>query len=63
MYSVDQLNDEPMSTEMLEDIHDGSQYHPTVNRIESRYKIRDCFKQSQQEWKGLLKTKLSMVKV
>ena len=30
-----------MSTEMLEEICDGSQYHPNVNRRELGYKIRD----------------------
>ena len=32
MDSVDESEDEPMSTEMLEDIHDGSQYYTRVNR-------------------------------
>ena len=30
-----------ISTDMLQDIHDGSQAHPNVNKRESRYKIRD----------------------
>ena len=30
-----------ISTEMLEDIRDGSQTHPTVNKREARYEIRD----------------------
>ena len=38
MDSGDDSDDEPMSTEMLEDILDGSQYHPSVNSIEARYK-------------------------
>ena len=33
MSSVDESDDEPMSTEMLEDIHGCSQSHPSVNRI------------------------------
>ena len=49
--SGDDSDDEPMSTEMLEDIRDGNQYHPNVNRIESRYKIRYRIKQIQSEWK------------
>ena len=44
-----------MSTYILEDIHDGSQSHPNVNRREARYKIRDRIKQKQLEWKGELK--------
>ena len=40
-----------ISTEMLEDIRDGSQTHPKVNRREARYKIRDSIRQRQPEWK------------
>ena len=50
MYAMDYGNesdDEPISTEMLEDILDRSQSHPNVNRREARYKIRDCMKQRQ----------------
>ena len=35
--------------EMLEDICDGIQTHPNVNRRESRYKIRDFIRQRQSE--------------
>ena len=34
-----------ISTEMLEDICDGSQTHPTVNKREARYEIRDHVRQ------------------
>ena len=44
MDSGDESDDEPMSTEMLEDIHDGIQSHPSVNRKEERYKISDRIK-------------------
>ena len=37
----DESDDEPMYTEMLEDIIDGSQYHPDFNRRYVCYKIRD----------------------
>ena len=47
MDSGDYSDDGPISKEMLEDIRDGSQFHPKVNRIEARYKIRDHIKQSQ----------------
>ena len=40
-----------ISTEMLEDIRDGSQFHPNVNQREARYKIRDRISQKQSEWK------------
>ena len=44
-----------ISTEMLEDIWDGSQTHPNINKREARYKICDCVRQRQSEWKGVLK--------
>ena len=44
---------------MLEYIRDGSQTHPNVNRREERYKIRDCIRQRQSEWKGALKATLN----
>ena len=37
---------------MLEDILDGSQSHPIVNRREAHYKMRDRIKQIQYEWEG-----------
>ena len=58
----DESYDDFMSTEMLEDIRDGSQSHPNVIRIEARYKLRDCIKQRQLEFKGELKATKSMVK-
>ena len=47
---------------MLEDISDGSQTHPKVNRREARYKIRDRIRQKKLECKGALKATRSMVK-
>ena len=44
-----------ISTDMLEDICDGSQTHPNVNRKKALYKIRDRIRQRQSEWKGALK--------
>ena len=58
--SGDESDDEPISTELLEDIRDGSQSYPNVNRREARYKIRDRIKQIQLEWKGVLKCTRSM---
>ena len=46
MISDDESDDEPMSTEILEDIHDVSQSHPSVNRRETRYKIRVSIKKN-----------------
>ena len=48
-------DDKPMSTDMLEDIHDGIQYHPNINRREACYKMRDNIKQRQPEREGVLK--------
>ena len=45
---------EPISTDMLKDIHDGSQSHLRINSREARYKIRDFLKEGQAEWKGAL---------
>ena len=59
----DESDDYPIYTEMLEDICDGSQSHPKVNKIEARYKIRDRIKQRQSEWKGALKATQNMGKV
>ena len=47
MDSGNESDDEPISTEMLEDIRDRNQFHPNVNRREARYKIRDSIKQRQ----------------
>ena len=47
---------------MLEDIRDGSQTHPNVNRREARYKICDRIRQRQLEWKVALKDMQSIGK-
>ena len=47
MDSGDEIDDDLMSTDMLEDIHDRSQYQPKIYRIETRYKIFDHIKQIQ----------------
>ena len=54
MDSVDEPDDEPMSTEMLEDIFDKIQSHPNVNRREAHNKIRNFIKQRQSECKVAL---------
>ena len=59
----DESDHDLISTEMLEDIRDVSHTHPNVNRREARYKIRDCIRQRQLEWKGALKATRSMGKV
>ena len=62
MDSGDEPDDEPMSKDMLEDIRGRIQYHPNVNRRESRYKIRDRNKPRQSEWKCALKATQNMGK-
>ena len=52
IYAMDYGNesdDAPMYTEMLEDICYGSQSHPSFNKKESCYKIRDPIKQIQSK--------------
>ena len=51
-----------MPTDMLEDIRDGSQSHPIINRREARYRIHDHFKQMKDEWKGALLSTQNMGK-
>ena len=55
MNSGDESDHDLISTEMLEDIRDGSQTHPNVYRTEARYKIRDRIRQRQSECKVALK--------
>ena len=54
MDSGNESDDGIMSTDILEDIHDGSQSHPIMNIREAHYKIRDFIKLSQAEWKVIL---------
>ena len=49
--SGDESDHDLISTEMLEDICDGSQTHLNVNRREAYYKIRDRIRQRQLECK------------
>ena len=60
--SGDESDNNPIYTEMLEDICDRSQYHPNVNRREAHYKIRDRFNQRQSEFTGSLKDMYNMVR-
>ena len=59
MSSGDESDTEPVSTDILEDICDVSQYHPSTNRREARYKIFYCIKKKasgmQNMGKGLQK--------
>ena len=61
--SGDESDHDLISTEMLEDIRDGSQTYPNVNRREAHYKIRDHIRKRQSERKGALKAMQSTGKV
>ena len=52
----DESDHDIISMEMLEDICEGSQTHPNINRRGTRYKIRDRSRQRQSERKGALKS-------
>ena len=52
--SNEHSNHDLISTEMLEDIRDGSQTHPTVNKRKARYEIRDHIMRKESQWKGAL---------
>ena len=62
MDSGDESDHDLISMEALENIRDGSQSHPNVNKREYRYKIRDCIRQRQPECKGALKATQNMGK-
>ena len=52
MNSGDESEHDLISTKMLEDIRDGSQSHPNLNKRESRYKIHDRIRQTNQNGKN-----------
>ena len=60
--SGDESDHDLISTEMLEDIRDGSQTHTNLNKRDARYKIRDGIRKRKSEWKGALKATQSMGK-
>ena len=62
MDSGDESDHDLMSTDMLEDICDGSQSHPNVKKREARYKIRNSIRQRQSERKVALKATQNMGK-
>ena len=60
--SNEQSDHDLISTEMLEDICDGSQTHPNVNKSEARYEIRDRIRRKESQRKGALKATRNMGK-
>ena len=51
-----------ISTEMLEEIREGSQTHPTVNKRGVCYGICDRIRRKESQWKGALKATRNMGK-
>ena len=65
MDAIDSGNDsedKPMSTDMPEEICDGSKSHPSVTRREARYKICDYIKQRKTARKVALVSTQNMGK-
>ena len=60
MYSCDESDHDLISMDMLEEVGEGSQYHPNVYGREAKYKIRYHIRQRQSEWKGVLKSTQNM---
>ena len=52
---TEKFDDGLISTEILQDIRDGNQNHPKINKREARMEIRDRIKQNKSEWKGALR--------
>ena len=52
---TEKFYDNLISTETLEDIRDGNQTHPKIDKREARMAIHDRIKQNKSEWKGLLR--------
>ena len=63
MDSGDESDHDLISTEILEDIRDGSQSRLNVNWREAQYKICDHIRKMQSECKGALKSTQNMGKV
>ena len=47
----------------LKGIWDGNQIHPDVDTRDARFQIRDCIKQTQNQWKGAYLSENSMGQV
>ena len=62
MDSVYEYDDEPISTDILEEICDDSKSHLSVNRKEAHYRIHDLIKRRHTEWKEALLSMKNMGK-
>ena len=52
LMAAEKFDEGLISTELLQDIRDGNQNHPKINKREARMAIRDRIKQNKSEWKG-----------
>ena len=51
-----------ISTELLQDIRDGNQTHPEINKREARMAICDRIQQKKLQWKGAIRAMHNMGK-
>ena len=58
----DKSDHDLISTDMLEDIRDGIQTHPDVNKREAHDEICDRVRQKESQWKGALRAMHKMGK-
>ena len=59
---TEKFDDNLIITETLNDIRDGNQTHPNIDKREARLKIRDRIKQKKLERKGELRATCNMGK-
>ena len=59
---IERFDEGLISTELLQDIRDGNQNHPKINKREARMAICDRIKQNKSEWKGVLRATHKMGK-
>ena len=59
---TEKLDDDLISTETLQNIRDGNQTHPKIDKREARLAIRDRIKQKKYQWKGALRATHKMGK-
>ena len=62
MYYGNESYNDPISTNMLEDVRDRSQSYTNINRRKEHYKILDRINQRQSEWKLALEATQNMGK-
>ena len=58
----EKFDDDLISTETLQDIRDGNQTHPKIDKREAHMAIRNRIKQKKSQWKGALRATHKMGK-